>query len=59
MKNSDQLNRAIVDKVEKILSNTDYIDTLDINIHGRRGDVASVTYNIKELIILGTEEHNT
>ena len=47
---AEDLNKAIVNKVESILENTDFIDTVRIVIEGNRGEVPSITYCIKEFI---------
>jgi len=44
------LNNSIVEKVKKILNSTDNIDTLHIEIKGKRGYPAEITYSITEYI---------
>ena len=44
-------NDAIVEKVQSILKNTDLIDSMTIMIEGSRGEIPTIRYNIKELII--------
>ena len=46
-----RLNKAIVDKVINILSNTDEIVDLDIQIHGEMGCGTSIRYKITERIV--------
>ncbi len=45
------LNQAIVNKVDSVLNNTDFIDSVFIMIEGNRGEVPTITYKIKELIV--------
>ena len=47
---ADNLNDAIVEKIQSILDNTDYIDSMYITIEGNRGEVPTIRYNIKEFI---------
>ena len=53
--NADRLNRAIVNKVESILENTEHITALNIFISGEVGAIPQIRYNITENII-PTEE---
>lgn len=48
---ADNLNNAIVEKLQGILNNTDYIDSMYISIEVNRGEVPAIRYNIKELIV--------
>lgn len=50
------LNKAIVNKVDKILDNTDHICEIKITIRGHSGEAPEITYEISELI--GTEAEN-
>lgn len=52
---AEDLNQAIVNKVESILKNTDFIDTVRIVIEGNRGEVPSITYCIKEFVTPGED----
>ena len=54
---ADNLNKAIVRKLEKVLDNTDCITDLKITIQGHRGEDPMITYEISELIV--TEGENT
>lgn len=45
------LNQAIVSKVDSVLNNTDFIDSVFITIEGNRGEVPTITYKIRELIV--------
>lgn len=54
---ADNLNKAIVKKVEKVLDNTDFITDLKITIQGHRGEAPMITYEISEIIV--TEEETT
>lgn len=49
MGNKDK-NKAIVNKIEKILNSTDYVDSARIVIEDARGEVATIQYSIKEFI---------
>lgn len=44
-------NDAIVDKVQSILNNTNFIDSMTIVIEGNRGEVPTIRYNIKEFVV--------
>ncbi len=48
---AENLNQAIVNKLDSILKNTDCVDGLYITIEGNRGEVPAITYKIRELII--------
>lgn len=48
---AENLNQAIVNKVDSVLSNTDCIDSIYITIEGNRGEVPTITYKIRELIV--------
>lgn len=54
---ADNLNKAIVRKLDKILDNTDCITDMKITIHGHRGEAPMITYEISEFIV--TEEEST
>ena len=54
---ADNLNKAIVKKVEKVLNNTDFITDMKITIHSHSGEAPMITYDISELIV--TEEETT
>lgn len=54
---ADNLNKAIVRKLDKVLDNTDFITDLKITIQGHRGEAPMITYEISELI--DTEEETT
>jgi len=49
MSNKDK-NKAIVNKIEKILNNTDYVDSARIVIDDARDEVVTIQYSIKEFI---------
>ena len=49
--NADRLNRAIVNKVESILQNTEHITALNIIITGEAGVIPQIRYNITEDIL--------
>ena len=53
-----RLNKAIVDKVINILSNTDEIVDLDIQIHGEMGCGTSIRYKITERIVPKESTHD-
>lgn len=48
---AEDLNQAIVNKLDSILANTDCVDGIYITIEGNRGEVPTITYKIKELIV--------
>lgn len=48
---AETLNKAIVNKVDSVLNNADYIDSVYITIEGNRGEVPTITYKIRELIV--------
>ena len=48
---AENLNQAIVNKVDSILANADYLDSIYITIEGNRGEVPTITYKIRELIV--------
>lgn len=54
---ADNLNKAIVRKLEKVLDNTDLITDMKITIQGHRGEAPMITYEISEFIV--TEGENT
>ena len=47
---AEELNKAIVNKVESILNNTDYIVKMHIGIFGDAGEVPVIRYSIEENI---------
>lgn len=49
-KKAETLNQAIVNKLDRILKNTDNVDGLYIIIEGNRGEVPQITYKVKEFI---------
>ena len=48
--NAEKLNNAIVRKVDKVLKNTDHIESIRIVIEGSREEYPSIYYGIKEYI---------
>ena len=48
---AETLNQAIVNKVDSVLKNTDCIDSIYIIIEGNKGEVPTITYKIRELIV--------
>lgn len=48
--NAEKLNAAITHKVDKILKNTDHIESVRIVIEGNREEYPSIYYGIKEYI---------
>ena len=48
---ADNLNDAIVEKIQSILNNIEYADNMYITIENNRGEVPTIRYNIKEFII--------
>lgn len=49
MSNKEE-NKAIVNKIEKILNNTGYVDYARIVIETSREEVTTIQYSIKEVI---------
>ena len=49
-KKAETLNQAIVNKLDRILKNTDNVDGLYIIIEGNRGEAPQITYKVKEFI---------
>ena len=47
---SERLNKAIVDKVESILNNTESIRDIDIHIQGSIAEAPTIRYCIEEII---------
>ena len=45
------LNQAIVNKVDSVLNNAKHLDSVYIIIEGNRGEVPTITYKIRELIV--------
>jgi hypothetical protein len=54
--NARKFNQVIVDKLQKVLDNTDRIDSIDIRITGSRVEATTIDYRITELIMPATEE---
>lgn len=54
----ESMNKAIVDKVESVLSNADYIQSINISIKGEVGEVPIIDYRITECIVPGKEVEN-
>lgn len=52
---ADNLNKAIVRKLDKVLDNTDFITDMKITIQGHRNEAPMITYEISELIVNGEE----
>lgn len=48
---AENLNQAIVNKVDSVLNNAEHLDSVYITIEGNRGEVPTITYRIKELIV--------
>lgn len=48
--NNKRLNKAIVDKIESVLENTESIRDLDIQIHGAYDEIPTIRYNIEEIV---------
>ena len=48
---AETLNQAIVNKVDSVLNNAEHIDSVYITIEGNRGEVPTITYKIRELIV--------
>ena len=55
---AENLNQAIVNKVNSILANTDHVDGIYITIEGNRGEIPTITYKIRELIVPDDYEDN-
>ena len=49
--NAKELNKAIVDKVEKILSNMDHGTSIYISIYANAGEIPNIIYKIEENIV--------
>lgn len=47
---ASKLNQAIVAKVQKVLDSTDCIDSIHIEIRGKRGEAPIIIYSITEFI---------
>lgn len=47
---AEQMNKAIMKKVESVLANTKVIDSLRIAIEGKRGESVTIRYDITEFI---------
>lgn len=48
---AETLNQAIVNKVDSVLNNAEHLDSVYIAIEGNRGEVPTITYKIRELIV--------
>ena len=48
---AENLNQAIVKKVDSVLNNAEHLDSVYITIEGSRGEVPTITYKIRELIV--------
>lgn len=48
---AENLNQAIVNKVDSILNNAKHMESVYIMVEGNRGEVPTITYRIKELIV--------
>ena len=48
---AENLNQAIVNKVDSVLNNAEHLDSVYITIEGNRGEVPTITYKIRELIV--------
>ena len=48
---AENLNQAIVKKVDSVLNNAEHLDSVYITIEGNRGEVPAITYKIRELIV--------
>ena len=48
---AENLNQAIVNKVDSVLNNAEHLDSVYITIEGSRGEVPTITYKIRELIV--------
>lgn len=58
---ANRLNKAIVDKVQKILDNTESIQGLDVYIHGEVGNGVTIRYTVDERVFplpTGGEKEN-
>ena len=53
---AQEMNAAIVKKVERILNNTDQIRDMKIEITGSLGTAPSIKYEISEFIISESED---
>lgn len=49
-KEAKTLNEAIVNKLDSVLKNTEFIDSFYITIQGERGTIPTITYKITELL---------
>lgn len=48
---AENLNQAIVNKVDSILNNAEHIESVYITVEGNVGEIPTITYRIKESII--------
>lgn len=48
---AENLNQAIVNKVNSVLVNTEHVDSIYMTIEGNRGETPTITYKIRELIV--------
>lgn len=51
MNEADNLNDAIVAKIQNILNNAECIDSMRIIVEHNSGEIPTIRYDIKELII--------
>lgn len=49
-KEAKTLNEAIVNKLDSVFKNTEFIDSFYITIQGERGVIPTITYKFTELI---------
>ena len=54
--NARKSNQVIVNKLQKVLDNTDRIDSIDIRIYGSRVNATMIDYRITEFIMPATGE---
>lgn len=54
--NARRFNQDIVNKLQKVLDNTDRIDSIDIRIYGCRDTATMIDYKISEFIMPETGE---
>lgn len=52
---ADDLNKAIIRKLDKVLNNTEIVTDMKITIQGHRGEAPMITYEISELIVTDKE----
>ena len=56
--NARRFNQDIINKLQKVLDNTDRIDSIDIRIYGDRETATMIDYKISEFIIPTTAERS-